>query len=75
MLSCWVLSRFLVLTNDKIRYCPTENIRAIAAKIVTLEAGEPIKAETLTIDVSTIKTIITKETKMKIPLEPITPCI
>jgi hypothetical protein len=58
------------------RYCPTENIRAIAVKIVIVETDEarpPVKAEILTIDVSTIIAIIIKETKMKIPLEPSAP--
>jgi hypothetical protein len=37
------------------------------------EDRPPVKAEILTIDVSTIITIIIKETKMKIPLEPSAP--
>jgi hypothetical protein len=48
----------------------------MAVKIAILEPDEdrpPVKAEILTIDVSTIKAIIMKETKMKILLEPSTP--
>ena len=60
------------------RYCPIENIRAIPVKRMTPEVGEPrppIKAETLTIDVSTINRITRKEIKMKIPLDPSILCI
>jgi hypothetical protein len=49
-------------------------ITAKAVKIAILEPVElspPVIAEILTIDVSTIKAIIMKEIRMKMPFEPI----
>jgi hypothetical protein len=63
-----------LLTYPKIRYCPTAKITTIRAKIAILEPVElnpPIIAEILTIDVSTIKAIIMKEIRIKMPFEPI----
>ena len=62
------------VTNPKIKYCPTAKITLITAKIAILEPVElspPVKAEILTIDVSTIETIIMKQISTKMPLEPI----
>ena len=50
----------------------------MAIKIAALEVGDdrpPIKVDTLTTDVSTIKRTIIRETKMKMPLEPRGPWI
>jgi hypothetical protein len=63
-----------LLTNPKIRYCPTAKIAPIIAKIAILESVElnpPVIAEILTIDVSTIKVIIMIEIRIKMPFDPI----
>lgn len=63
-----------LLTNPKIKYCPTAKITLITTKIAMLDSVElspPVIAEILTIDISTIKAIIMEETRMKMPLVPI----
>jgi hypothetical protein len=68
-----IFSSFIVLTNFKIRYCPSAQERIIAVKRAISFSGEfrpPVKEAIFTIDVATVRASTIKEIKMKRPFGP-----